>query len=42
MFQKVPRAELERRLNALRVRLDHDCPEWRLLAVFGKINQFPE
>lgn len=40
MFQKVPRAELERRLTALRARLDHDCPEWRLLAVFGKINQF--
>lgn len=40
MFQKVPRAELERRLAALRARLDHDSPEWRLLAVFGKINQF--
>lgn len=40
MFQKVPRAELERRLNALRARLDHDSPEWRMLAVFGKINQF--
>jgi len=40
MFQKVPRVELERRLAALRARLDHDCPAWRMLAVFGKINQF--
>lgn len=40
MFQKVPRAELVRRLAALRARLDHDSPEWRMLAVFGKINQF--
>lgn len=40
MFQKVPRAELERRLAELRARLDQDSPEWRMLAVFGKINQF--
>jgi Xaa-Pro aminopeptidase len=40
MFQKVPQTELARRMSALRARLDHDCPEWRLLAVFSKINQF--
>ncbi|OHB25136.1 MAG: peptidase M24 [Desulfuromonadaceae bacterium GWC2_58_13] len=40
MFKKVPRKELEQRLAALRSRMDRDCPEWQLLAVFGKINQF--
>lgn len=40
MFQKVPRTELARRLDALRARMDRDCPDWRLLAVFSKINQF--
>jgi Xaa-Pro aminopeptidase len=40
MFDKVPRFELEQRLQALRLRMDHDCPDWRLLAVFSKVNQF--
>ncbi len=40
MFDKVPCSELEQRLQALRLRMDQDCPDWRLLAVFSKVNQF--
>jgi len=40
MFDKVPHSELDSRLKALRVRMDHDCPEWQLVAIFSKINQF--
>lgn len=40
MFDKVPRSELEQRLQALRTRMDQDCPDWCMLAVFSKVNQF--
>lgn len=40
MFDKVPQSELKQRLHALRMRMDQDHPEWELLAVFSKINQF--
>ena len=40
MFQKVPRQELDTRLNAIRKRMDQDHPDWQLLAVFNKVNQF--
>ncbi|AJF07615.1 M24 family metallopeptidase [Geoalkalibacter subterraneus] len=40
MFNKVPRAELDDRMQRLRARLDRDSPDWRLLIVVSKINQF--
>lgn len=40
MFTNVPKAELEQRLHAIRSRMNQDCPEWQLLAIFSKINQF--
>ncbi len=40
MFNKVPRAELDARLIALRQRMNKDCPQWQLVAIFSKINQF--
>ncbi|OQY18538.1 MAG: peptidase M24 [Desulfobacteraceae bacterium 4572_35.1] len=40
MFNKVPKIELQSRLSALRTRMDSECPEWQLIAIFSKINQF--
>lgn len=40
MFTNVPKAELEQRHQAIRSRMNQDCPEWQLLAIFSKINQF--
>jgi Xaa-Pro aminopeptidase len=40
MFTKVPQTELTARMSALRARMDQDCPEWQLIAIFSKINQF--
>lgn len=40
MFAHVPKIELEQRLLAIRSRMNQDCPEWQLLAIFSKINQF--
>ncbi len=40
MFNKVPRAELDDRMQRLRRRLERDNPDWRLLIVISKINQF--
>jgi len=40
MFNKVPRTELDDRMQRLRARLDRDSPNWRLLIVVSKINQF--
>jgi Xaa-Pro aminopeptidase len=40
MFAKVPRTELDSRMQRLRQRLKQDCPDWRLLIVTSKINQF--
>lgn len=40
MFNNVPRSELDNRMQRLRQRLDRDDPDWRLLIVVSKINQF--
>ncbi|MDD2557623.1 MAG: Xaa-Pro peptidase family protein [Desulfuromonadaceae bacterium] len=40
MAGKVPARELQARMAALRQRMDQDNPEWELLAIFSKINQF--
>ncbi|MDY6848797.1 MAG: Xaa-Pro peptidase family protein [Thermodesulfobacteriota bacterium] len=40
MFNNVPRSELDNRMQRLRRRLDRDDPDWRLLIVVSKINQF--
>lgn len=40
MFHKVPASELNARMQAIRKRMDQDHPEWELLAIFSKVNQF--
>lgn len=40
MSIKVPARELATRMQALRKRMDQDHPEWELLAIFSKVNQF--
>lgn len=40
MFPKVPRTELQLRLSRLRQRMTNDCPDWQIVAIFSKINQF--
>jgi len=40
MFHKVPASELNARMQAMRKRMDQDHPEWELLAIFSKVNQF--
>ncbi len=40
MSIKVPARELTTRMQALRKRMDQDHPEWELLAIFSKVNQF--
>ncbi|MFA6686205.1 MAG: aminopeptidase P family N-terminal domain-containing protein, partial [Desulfuromonas sp.] len=40
MSIKVPARELDTRMQALRKRMDQDHPEWELLAIFSKVNQF--
>ncbi|MDY0212348.1 MAG: Xaa-Pro peptidase family protein [Desulfuromonadaceae bacterium] len=40
MTGKVPARELLARMHALRQRMDKDNPEWELLAIFSKVNQF--
>ena len=40
MTNKVPVAELQTRMQALHQRMDQDHPEWSLLAIFSKVNQF--
>lgn len=40
MTGKVPAHELQTRMQALRQRMEQDHPEWELLAIFSKINQF--
>ncbi|MGC9519171.1 MAG: M24 family metallopeptidase [Desulfuromonadaceae bacterium] len=40
MSHKVPASELSTRMQALRQRMDQDHPEWELLAIFSKVNQF--
>jgi Xaa-Pro aminopeptidase len=40
MLTNVPKSELEQRQRAIRSRMNHDCPNWQLLAIFSKINQF--
>ena len=40
MTHKVPACELFTRMQAIRMRMDQDHPEWELLAIFSKVNQF--
>jgi Xaa-Pro aminopeptidase len=40
MFHNVPASELNARMQAIRKRMDQDHPEWELLAIFSKVNQF--
>lgn len=40
MTGKVPARELQARMQALRQRMEQDHPEWELLAIFSKVNQF--
>lgn len=40
MPHKVPASELNSRMQTLRQRMDQDHPEWELLAIFSKVNQF--
>jgi Xaa-Pro aminopeptidase len=40
MFHKVPASELNARMQAMRKRIEQDHPEWELLAIFSKVNQF--
>lgn len=40
MTQRVPATELQSRMLALRKRMEQDHPEWKLLAIFSKVNQF--
>ncbi|MFO7831952.1 MAG: Xaa-Pro peptidase family protein [Desulfuromonadaceae bacterium] len=40
MTHNVPASELHTRMQALRQRMNQDHPEWELLAIFSKVNQF--
>jgi Xaa-Pro dipeptidase len=40
MVRKVPREELEDRLNRFRARMDRDCPGWEMAAIFGRVNLY--
>lgn len=40
MTHKVPASELHSRMQTLRQRMNQDHPEWELLAIFSKVNQF--
>ena len=39
-MNQVPLSELNDRLTRFRARMDADCPEWELAALFGRINQY--
>jgi Xaa-Pro aminopeptidase len=40
MHNKVPLNELQSRLTRFRARMDGDCPQWELVALFGRLNQY--
>ncbi len=40
MTSRVPSAELENRMARFRARMDAACPEWEMVALFSKINQY--
>ena len=37
---KVPATELNSRMLRFRARMDKDCPDWEMVIIFGKINQY--
>jgi Xaa-Pro aminopeptidase len=40
MSQTVPLSELQNRMTRFRDRMDVTCPQWELVALFGRINQY--
>ncbi len=40
MTSRVPSAELENRMARFRARMDAACPEWEMVALFSKVNQY--
>jgi Xaa-Pro aminopeptidase len=40
MSQIVPLSELQNRMTRLRARMDAACPDWEMVALFGRVNQY--
>ncbi len=40
MSQAVPLSELQNRMTRFRARMDAACPQWELVSLFGRINQY--
>ena len=37
---RVPAIELTCRMSRFRLRMDKDCPDWEMVIIFGKVNQY--